>query len=82
MHRVGAGLAACWVMRGSTYPKGTYVALFLATGWWVGRALWSEGRINVVDGALLFVTTYLMAISFWEGFTSLPDLPSNEPAAR
>ena len=79
MRRVRAGLVACWVMRGSTYPKGTYVALFLAACWWAGRSAWVEHRLNIADGAILLALSYLLVSAFLEGFRASGTAEADQP---
>lgn len=82
MLRVGAGLAACWVMRGSSAPAGTYVAVFLVACWCVGASVWAAGRINVADAAILLVSGLLMVLAFREGFMGSRTAPRGEPLAE
>lgn len=82
MRRLGAGLAACWVMRGSSSPNGTYVAVFLVACWCVGGSVWARGRINVADAAILLASGLLMAIAFREGFMGSRTARRGEPLAE
>lgn len=81
LRRIGAGLAACWVMRESTFPKGTYVVLFLAASSCTGRSVWVEHRLNIADGAILLALSFLMVSAFVDGFrargTAETDSPPN-----
>lgn len=80
LRRIGAGLAACWVMRGSTYPKGTYAILFLAACWWTGRSAWIEQHLNIADAAILLALGYLMVNAFCEGFRAAGATPPDSQA--
>jgi hypothetical protein len=77
-HRFAAGLHSCWLMRGSAYPRGTYLALFLAAWWFVCRSWRETGRVNVMDLFWALGTGLLMVLAFAEGFRAVPGPADSE----
>lgn len=76
--RCAAGLRSCWRMRGSSYPRGTYLALFLVAWWFVCRTWWETGRVNAMDLFWALGTGLLMVVSFAEGFRATPGPADSE----
>lgn len=80
MRRVRAGLRACWDMRRSTFPRGTYVAVFLVACWCAGSSAWTTGRVNMVDASFVLLSGYLMVSTFIEGFrAATPRVEARSP---
>jgi hypothetical protein len=72
------------MMRGSSYPRGTYCLIFLAAWWWVGRSWYESGRVNVADLTWALGTALLMVLSFRQGFAAGSTVPTtaDSEAAR
>lgn len=66
--RIGRGLKACWKVRGSTYPRGTHLLVFLMACFFLAQAGWEGRAFNIVDVTIALLTGYLVARSFIEGF--------------
>ncbi|KVP97008.1 hypothetical protein WJ97_14410 [Burkholderia ubonensis] len=73
---VARGLKACWAVRGSTYPRGTYLGIFAMACYCVAQSAWEGRPFNILDVTMALVTGYLVVSSFIEGFRGKEATPS------
>jgi hypothetical protein len=82
IRRVRAGLKSCWVMPCSSYPSGTYVAIFFAACWFLGRSWWETDRVNALELSMALATGALMVGAFWAGFKTPTTKTPPEPTGH
>ena len=71
--RIGRGLKACWIVRGSTYPRGAHLIVFVMACFFLAQSGWDGRAFNIMDVTIALLTGYLVASSFIEGFRAEDD---------